>query len=102
LAPERARNPFSGRPTIYRPQGWNWLLSCVGETGGGYDDDTVLELAFEDTKAVETVAARINGRPAEVRMYSHSRGGACGSYYPDRTGNVDPGAVELVLDLEWP
>jgi hypothetical protein len=67
----------------------------------GLRDDTVLELAFEDTKAVKTVTARINGRPSEVRMYSYSRGNACRSYYLDRTGNVDPGAVELVLDIEW-
>jgi hypothetical protein len=63
-------------------------------------DDTVLELAFEDTKAVKTVAARIDGRPAKVRMYSYSRGSARGSHYPDRIGNVDPGAVEPVLDIE--
>jgi hypothetical protein len=67
----------------------------------GCDDDTVLELASDDTKAVRTIAARINGRPAEVRMYSYSRRSAERSYYPDRTGNVDPGAVELVLDIEW-
>ena len=36
-----------------------------------------------------------------LRMYSCSRGSACRSYYLDRTGNVDPGAVELVLDIEW-
>ena len=73
----------------------------LGEDGVGDDDGTVSELAFEGTKAVETVAARINGRRVEVRAYSHSRGSACGSYYLDLTGNVDPGAVELFLDIEW-
>jgi len=34
-------------------------------------------------------------------MYSCSRGSAYRSYYLDRTGNVDPGAVELILDIEW-
>jgi hypothetical protein len=34
-------------------------------------------------------------------MYSHSRGSAYRSYYLVRTGDVDPGTVELVLDLEW-
>jgi hypothetical protein len=37
---------------VYRPQGWNWLLSSVGKAGVVYDD-TVLELAFDDTKAVK-------------------------------------------------
>jgi len=65
------------------------------------DDNTWLELALEDTKAVISIAARIDGRRVEVRAYSHSRGSACGSYYLDLTGNVDPGAVELFLDIEW-
>jgi hypothetical protein len=65
------------------------------------DDNTWLELALEDTKAVKSIAARIDGRRVEVRAYSHSRGSACGSYYLDLTGNVDPGAVELFLDIEW-
>jgi hypothetical protein len=71
------------------------------EDGVGDDDDTVLELALEDTKAVKSIAARINGRRVEVRAFSHSRGSACRSYYLDLTGNVDPGAVELFLDIEW-
>ena len=45
---------------------------------------------------------RAPGDPDQlVPKYFHSRGSACRSYYPDLTGNVDPGAVELVLDIEW-
>ncbi len=67
----------------------------------GYDDDTVLELAFDDPTAVNTIAARINGKLAEVRAYSYSRRSAFRSYYLDLTGNVDPGTIELALDIEW-
>jgi hypothetical protein len=67
----------------------------------GYDDDTVLELAFDDPKAVRTITARLNGKAAQVRTYSYSRRSAFKSYYIDLTGNVDPGRIELALDIEW-
>ena len=67
----------------------------------GCDDDTVLDFAFDAPKAAKTMAARINGKPAEVRTYSYSRRSAYKSYYIDLTGNVDPGRIELALDIEW-
>jgi hypothetical protein len=67
----------------------------------GYDDDTVLELAFDDPDAVKTIVARINGEPIEVRTYPYARKSACRSYYLDLTGNVGPGKIELALDIEW-
>ncbi len=67
----------------------------------GYDDDTVLELAFDDPEAVKTVVARINGKPIQVRTYSYARKNAFKSYYLDLTGNVGPGKIELALDIEW-
>ncbi len=67
----------------------------------GYDDDTVLELAFDDPNKVETIGARINGKPIEVKTYPYSRRSAFKSCYLDLTGNVEPGKIELVLDIEW-
>lgn len=67
----------------------------------GYDDDTVLELAFDDPNTVQTIAARINSQPVEVRTYPYSRQAAYRSYYLELTGNVQPGTIELALDIEW-
>jgi hypothetical protein len=67
----------------------------------GYDDDTVLELAFDDPNNVKAISARINGTPVEVRIYPYSRQGAYRSYYIDLTGNVQPGKIELALEIEW-
>jgi hypothetical protein len=61
----------------------------------------VLELAFDDPNAVKTIAARINGRPIEVRTYVYSRRADFRSHYIDLTGSVDPGKIELSLDIEW-
>ncbi len=66
-----------------------------------YDDDTVLELAFDDPNRVKTISARLNGKPAEVRTYPYSRRSAYHSYYLDLTGNVEPGTIELAVDVEW-
>jgi hypothetical protein len=67
----------------------------------GYDDDTVLELAFDDPHAVKSIGARINGRPIEVRVYPCSRRGDFRTHYIELTGNVEPGTIELALDIEW-
>jgi len=42
-----------------------------------------------------------SNRFAEVRTYSYSRRSADRSYYLDLTGNVDPGTIELALNIEW-
>ena len=66
-----------------------------------YADDAVLELAFDKPDAVKTISARINGNPIEVRRYSYPRRTDFGSYYIELTGNVDPGIIELAVDVEW-
>jgi hypothetical protein len=104
LAPERASGPIQRQADDLPPARLELVVVLRRGSRRGRrrdDDDTALGLAFEDTKAVETIAARLNGRRGEGGMNSYSRGSACGSYYLDRAGNVDPGAVELVLDLEW-
>ena len=64
-------------------------------------DDTVLELAFDKPAPFKSIAARINGQPVEVRKYTYPRGSAYSSYYIELTGVVDPGMIELSVDIEW-
>jgi len=67
----------------------------------GFDDDTVLELAFDDPNTVKTITARINSRPIQVMTYHCSRKSAYRTHYLDLTGKVEPGNIELSLDIEW-
>ena len=67
----------------------------------GYDADTVLELALDRPNAAKAISARINGRPIDVHKYSYPRRMDYHSYYLELTGNVDPGPVELAVDIEW-
>jgi len=67
----------------------------------GYGDDTVLELAFDDPNKVKAISARINDKLVEVKTYSYSRKSAYRSHYVDLTGKVDPGMIELAVDIEW-
>ena len=64
-------------------------------------DDTVLELAFDKPAPFKSIAARINGQPVEVRKYTYPRRGDFNSYYIELTGVVDPGSIELSVDIEW-
>ena len=64
-------------------------------------DDTVLELAFDKPDPFKSIAARINGQPVEVRKYTYPRGSDYSSYYIELTGVVDPGMIELSVDIEW-
>lgn len=64
-------------------------------------DDTVLELAFDKPAPFKSMAARINGQPVEVRKYTYPRRGDFCSYYVELTGVVDPGRIELSVEIEW-
>ncbi|MBP9902941.1 MAG: hypothetical protein KBH45_15880 [Verrucomicrobia bacterium] len=79
-------------PFIESP-GWNVMP--------GYEDDTVLELAFDDPQTVKNIAARLNGKPVEVRTYPCARRGEFLTHYIELTGNAKPGTIELSLDIEW-
>jgi hypothetical protein len=63
--------------------------------------DTTLELCFADCRKVRSVAARLNGAPADVRRYPYPRKQDWHSWYIDLTGVVDPGTVRLEVDVEW-
>lgn len=67
----------------------------------GYDDDTVLELAFTDPASVAAIRARLNGAPAEVRRYDYHKNKDWHSWYIELTGRVAPGKVQLAVEVDW-
>ncbi|MBI3947710.1 MAG: hypothetical protein HY321_17450 [Armatimonadetes bacterium] len=67
----------------------------------GYEDDAVVELAFSDPNAVQSIGARLNGEPVPVQRYRYPKGRDRWSYYVELTGNTDPGTVRLAMDVEW-
>lgn len=72
-------------------------FGCLTDT----TDDTVVELAFDKPASFKSIAARINGQPVEVRKYIYPRRRDFNSYYIELTEVVDPGRIELSVDIEW-
>ncbi|MDD5676723.1 MAG: hypothetical protein PHW60_01875 [Kiritimatiellae bacterium] len=66
-----------------------------------YEDDVVLELAFDDPACVEAIAARLNGVLCEVHRYRYPRKAGWGSYYLELSGNTAPGRIRLEVDVTW-
>ena len=79
-------------PFIEPPQ-WGAMM--------GYDDDTVVELAFSDPLAVKSIAATLNGEVVEVHRYPYPRKPEWFSYYLELTGNTGPGLIQLAIEVEW-
>jgi len=93
--PRAARQTFTTEFTLpfIEISGWG----CMP----GYDNDTVVELAFTDPDRVATIAARLNGKPAEVLKYRYPKRQELFAYYVELTGNTAPGKVRLELDVRW-
>ena len=66
----------------------------------GYDDDTVIELAFTDPARVQSISARLNGQPVSVQRYAYPKV-QWHTFYLELTRVVDPGTIQLELDIEW-
>lgn len=67
----------------------------------GYEDDTVMELAFVDPSKIESLSARLNDKAIEVRRYYYPRQKESFSYYIELTGNTGPGRLVLQLEVLW-
>jgi hypothetical protein len=67
----------------------------------GYEDDTVIELAFRNPAAVASLAVALNGQPVELRKYPYPRKREWFSWYVEMTGIVAPGRVKLTLEVVW-
>ena len=74
----------------------------------GYDDDTIIELAFSDPAAVKAITASLNGKRVPVEVYRYPTGKRWGaprpdwwSYFVTLTGNAAPGPCRLALEVEW-
>lgn len=91
-APKQTFTTTFHLPFIERP-----VFGCLA----AMTEDTVLELAFDQPAPFKSIAAWINGQPVEVRRYTYPRRGDFSSYYIELTGVVDPGRVELRVEIEW-
>jgi hypothetical protein len=67
----------------------------------GYEDDTVIHLAFSDPAKVASISAMLNGHAVSVRRYEYPRKPDWHSYYVELTGIASPGSVELSVEVEW-
>ena len=67
----------------------------------GFDDDSVMHLVFRDPAKVVKLKAWLNGTEVEVKQYKHVVQRGWFTYYVELTGNVNPGAVKMSLEIEW-
>jgi hypothetical protein len=67
----------------------------------GYEDDTVIELAFRDPATVAVLAVALNGQPVEARKYPYPRKREWFTWYVELTGVVDPGRLKLTVEVTW-
>jgi hypothetical protein len=67
----------------------------------GYDDDTVVELAFRDPGAVASLRVTLNGQEAEARKYQYPRKPEWFTWYVELTGVTGPGHLTLAVEVTW-
>ena len=67
----------------------------------GYDNDVIVELAFADPSQVRDLIVHLNGVAVPVQRYRNPRQPAYETFFIELTGNVNPGPVELTLDVRY-
>jgi hypothetical protein len=66
-----------------------------------YDNDVIVELAFADPSQVRDLIVHLNGVAVPVQRYRNPRQPAYETFFLELTGNVNPGPVELTLDVRY-
>jgi hypothetical protein len=66
-----------------------------------YEDDVLVELAFADPSQVRDIVARLNGVTVPVQRYRNPQRPAYETLFIELTGNVNPGRVELALEVGY-
>ena len=64
-------------------------------------DDAIIELAFSNPKEVSELKCLLNGKDIPIRQYRNPRRPDYYSFYVELTGNVNPGKIELVLNVQY-
>jgi hypothetical protein len=67
----------------------------------GFGEDVLVELAFSDPGKVREIGARLNGVPVPVQRYRNPQAPADETFFLELTGDAQPGAVGLELDVRY-
>ena len=64
-------------------------------------DDAIIELAFSNPENVRELKCSLNGKDIPIRQYRNPRRPEYYSFYVELAGNVYPGKIELVLNVQY-
>jgi hypothetical protein len=64
-------------------------------------DDAIIELAFSNPKEVGEMKCWLNGKLIPVKQYQNPRRPEYYSFYVELSGNVIPGKVDMVLNVQY-
>jgi hypothetical protein len=65
------------------------------------NNDAIIELAFADPEQVGKIEVCLNGKPVTVKRYRNPKQPAYSTFYVKLAGNVQPGQVELTMNVEY-
>jgi hypothetical protein len=64
-------------------------------------DDAIIEFAFSNPKEVGELKCLLNGKVVQIKQYRNPRRTEFYSFYIELAGNVGPGKIELVLNVQY-
>lgn len=64
-------------------------------------DDAIIEFAFSSPKEVGELKCLLNGKEVTIKQYRNPRKTEYYSFYVELAGNVKPGKIELVLNVQY-
>jgi hypothetical protein len=64
-------------------------------------DDAIIELAFSNPENVRELRCLLNGKDIPIRQYKNPRRPEYYSFYVELSGNVYPGKIDLVLNVQY-
>jgi hypothetical protein len=64
-------------------------------------DDAIIELAFSNPKEVGELKCLLNGKEVPIKQYRNPRRPEYYSFYVELSGNVNPGKVDMVLNVQY-
>ena len=99
--PVRKKLPHQKKETLTA----RFFVPFIESTGfgmrPGYDDDCLVQLAFQDVSKIERIACTLNGRSVPVKKYHNMMNKDWYTYYVELTDHIDCGEVEMILTIEW-